>query len=71
MPSTVNSTFVFQDHHYQDISFGFMLAVRSNVFLCDETCPYSPLSFEKGSIVVCCKVLQSVFWQLLVVDKKL
>ena len=44
--------------------FGFVIAVRSNVFLCDETCPCSPLSFEKGSIVLCCKVLQSVNWQL-------
>ena len=60
MPSTVNSTSVFQDLRYQTISFGFVLAVRSNVFLCGETCPCPPLSFEKGSIVLCCKVLQSV-----------
>ena len=60
MLSNVNSTFVFQDHHSQNNSFSFVLAVRSNVFLCEETCPCSPLSFEKGSIVLCCKVLQSV-----------
>ena len=39
--------------------------MRSNIFLCDETCSCSPLSFEKGLTVLCCKVLQSVNWQLL------
>lgn len=37
-----------------------MLAVRSNVFLCVESWPCSPLSFEKGSTFLCCKVLQNV-----------
>ena len=47
MPSTVNSTSVFQDLRYQTISFDSVIAVRSNVFLCDEICPCSSLFFRE------------------------
>lgn len=60
MHSTVNSIFVFPDLRYQIISFGLVLTVNSNIFLCCEICSCSPLSFEKGSTVLCCKVLQLV-----------
>ena len=64
MPSAENSIFIFQELRYQIISVGFVLAVRSKIFLCDETCPCSHLSFEKGSTVLSYKVLQNVNWQL-------